>query len=323
MFTNGYGFVVDYLAEVLRTFRDQDYSQRYTQYFTLVSDISTRDRDGINKTFSGLYKILFKSRKPIAGKFTNWVCEVIKELRLNGRYQLEQQIKDVSEKQNSNLLTNYSKKPLVYIGYAEPNIIKFGYTDDLETRIKDHKREIRADFTFEYIYESMYNREIERQIKNHPSIKKLSKKYNNKNQTELIQLTKTFTIKELDKIIKEIKQQIESGDLIETLRLENAELKLQIEKLKQHDSEVHLKSIDLQTNSMYNLYDKISNIRKAMVYNFLVDFIAKAIINDGTHKDFEIKLEHNRILELYRIYIQKFRFTYDSTLKIWKKIHGL
>lgn len=55
----GYGFVVDYLAEILRSLRNHDYSDRYKEHFSLSSDISTRDRDGINKTFSGLMKILF------------------------------------------------------------------------------------------------------------------------------------------------------------------------------------------------------------------------------------------------------------------------
>ncbi|MCY4226675.1 MAG: BREX system Lon protease-like protein BrxL [Gammaproteobacteria bacterium] len=59
MFSGGYGFVVDYLAEILRSLRNHDYSDRYKNYFSLSPDISTRDRDGINKTFSGLMKILF------------------------------------------------------------------------------------------------------------------------------------------------------------------------------------------------------------------------------------------------------------------------
>lgn len=51
MFSDNYGFVVDYLAEILRAMRNHDYSDRYKQYFSLSSDISTRDRDGIHKTF--------------------------------------------------------------------------------------------------------------------------------------------------------------------------------------------------------------------------------------------------------------------------------
>lgn len=59
MFSDGYGFVVDYLAEVLRALRNHDHSDRYQDHFSLSSNISTRDRDGITKTFSGLMKVLF------------------------------------------------------------------------------------------------------------------------------------------------------------------------------------------------------------------------------------------------------------------------
>ena len=59
MFTSGYGFIVDYLAEILRHLRSDDFSDRYNHLFELSPDISTRDRDAINKTMSGLMKILF------------------------------------------------------------------------------------------------------------------------------------------------------------------------------------------------------------------------------------------------------------------------
>lgn len=59
MFSSGYGFVVDYLAEILKSLRSHDFSDRYKKYFSLSDKVSTRDRDGINKTFSGLMKILF------------------------------------------------------------------------------------------------------------------------------------------------------------------------------------------------------------------------------------------------------------------------
>jgi len=59
MFSDGYGFVVDYLAEILRYLRNLDFSQLYTEHFELLEDISTRDRTAIQKTFSGLMKVLF------------------------------------------------------------------------------------------------------------------------------------------------------------------------------------------------------------------------------------------------------------------------
>lgn len=59
LYSKGYGFVVDYLAEILRHLRTFDYSDRYTKFCELSSTLSTRDKNAVNKTFSGLMKILF------------------------------------------------------------------------------------------------------------------------------------------------------------------------------------------------------------------------------------------------------------------------
>ncbi|MEF2554522.1 BREX system Lon protease-like protein BrxL [Aurantimonas sp. A2-1-M11] len=59
MFTSGYGFIVDYLAEILRHLRSQDFALRVNQHFTVGKSISTRDRDAVYKTSSGLLKLLF------------------------------------------------------------------------------------------------------------------------------------------------------------------------------------------------------------------------------------------------------------------------
>lgn len=87
MFSDGYGFVVDYLAEVLRTFRNYDYSHRYEKYFELSSDISTRDRDGVHKTFSGLMKILFPE-----GEATKEDVEKILKFAIEGRKRVKDQL---------------------------------------------------------------------------------------------------------------------------------------------------------------------------------------------------------------------------------------
>jgi len=63
MFSSGYGFVVDYLAEVLRAKRSEDFSDKYQEYFTLDATMSTRDQDGIRKTFAGLMKLIHPSGK--------------------------------------------------------------------------------------------------------------------------------------------------------------------------------------------------------------------------------------------------------------------
>lgn len=87
MFSEGYGFVVDYIAEVLKSMRDADYSDRYQQHFTLGSDISTRDRDGIHKTVSGLMKILYPH-----GEATSEEIEEVLRFAVEGRKRVKDQI---------------------------------------------------------------------------------------------------------------------------------------------------------------------------------------------------------------------------------------
>ncbi|MCH1882874.1 BREX system Lon protease-like protein BrxL [Agrococcus sp. ARC_14] len=87
MFSSGYGFVVDYIAEVLRSMRNTDYSDRYQQHFTLGSDISTRDRDGIHKTFSGLMKLIYPN-----GQATPEEIEELLRFAIEGRKRVKDQI---------------------------------------------------------------------------------------------------------------------------------------------------------------------------------------------------------------------------------------
>ena len=105
MFSSGYGFVVDYLAEVLRHLRNQDHSDQYKGMFELDSSLSTRDKDGINKTFSGLMKILFPH-----GGATKEELEKILKLAMEGRKRVKDQLMRID--------TTYAA-------------VKFNYSDEL------------------------------------------------------------------------------------------------------------------------------------------------------------------------------------------------
>ncbi|MBI1293579.1 BREX system Lon protease-like protein BrxL [bacterium] len=87
MFSEGYGFVVDYLAEILRNLRNHDYSHLYTEHFKLLEEISTRDRTGIQKTFSGLMKILFPHQEA-----TQDETEEILRFAIEGRKRVKDQL---------------------------------------------------------------------------------------------------------------------------------------------------------------------------------------------------------------------------------------
>lgn len=59
MFTSDYGFIVDYLAGILKELRKEDRTNEYSTYFELSDTITTRDKTSIVKTFAGLAKIIY------------------------------------------------------------------------------------------------------------------------------------------------------------------------------------------------------------------------------------------------------------------------
>ena len=87
MFTSGYGFIVDFLAEMLKQLRKDDYSPKMKDLVKLDSSLTTRDRDGITKTFSGLMKIIYPH-----GKYTHDEAIEIVNYSLEGRKRVKDQL---------------------------------------------------------------------------------------------------------------------------------------------------------------------------------------------------------------------------------------
>lgn len=63
VFSREYGFIVDYLAEILRELRKADYSGILDKYVDLHGSLSTRDKTAIRKSFSGMAKLLYPHRE--------------------------------------------------------------------------------------------------------------------------------------------------------------------------------------------------------------------------------------------------------------------
>lgn len=87
MFTKGYGFIVDYLAEILRHLRSEDFSNRPDRFFKVSEKISTRDRDAIYKTMSGLLKVLHPN-----GGETEAEVEELLRLAMESRKRVKDQL---------------------------------------------------------------------------------------------------------------------------------------------------------------------------------------------------------------------------------------
>lgn len=87
LFTNGYGFIVDYYSEALKSLRNFDYSNEYKQYFDVSKEVSKRDLDGIMKTFSGLMKIIFPDKNATPDEI-----EELLKFAMEGRKRVKDQI---------------------------------------------------------------------------------------------------------------------------------------------------------------------------------------------------------------------------------------
>jgi ATP-dependent Lon protease len=129
VFTTDYGFIVDYLAEVLKELRKSDFSLLYKDYFTLDDSVTTRDREGIAKTFSGLIKIIYPD-----GKCTKKEIEELLQFSLEGRKRVKDQILKIdssfqvtnfsyTDKENGNVKTVETLENLNFNQVVEPGVI--------------------------------------------------------------------------------------------------------------------------------------------------------------------------------------------------------
>ena len=161
----------------------------------ITNDATGRQQNITFLTEKGLYKVLFKSRKPIAEKFQNWVCEVIKEIRLSGKYELEKQleqkdniimeIQETAEQEKEKhkkvvehaIVSQFPKNTeCVYFGTIDnvgqgEKLIKFGQTNDLRSRVYNHHGNFK-NFRLVNAFKVQNKVEIENLVKQHPKIKK-------------------------------------------------------------------------------------------------------------------------------------------------------
>jgi ATP-dependent Lon protease len=88
MFTDGYGFVVDYLAEALREMRRKNQTEILDHEFSLGSQLKSRDVKAVRKTVAGLVKLVHPH-----GEFGKDELRELLELAMEGRRRVKEQLK--------------------------------------------------------------------------------------------------------------------------------------------------------------------------------------------------------------------------------------
>jgi ATP-dependent Lon protease len=92
MFTSNFGFIVDYLAEILKVLRKEDHTKAYQQHFDLSTTITTRDKTSIEKTFSGLVKIIYPH-----GEYTREEAKELLDFAIECRKRVKDQLRKMDE----------------------------------------------------------------------------------------------------------------------------------------------------------------------------------------------------------------------------------
>ena len=222
------------IGEILEIYNIRSSIQLFneTERHVHTVDTSTGPKQVTFLTEKGLYKLLFKSRKPIAEKFQNWVCDVIKELRLKGIYELKQQVeqsklelsqleeiknKEIEEKlsfqqvvdNETFLLKEYAYSgPLVYIVKVKsfPNgefAVKIGHsTKGIHDRYVEHHGKYEECLLLN-CFSVHKSHEFEFFLHNHEEIRqnKLFDLPSHENEKELFLIGRNLTYQKLLKII--------------------------------------------------------------------------------------------------------------------------
>ena len=146
------------IKDIKSTIRDFDKDEVHSMHLT---DSLGREQETNMLKEQGLYKILMISRKPIAKQFQKWVFDVIKQIRLKGKYDLEKKLEERNKQieETTRELHLYKQKTYeeiektghVYIIRTDGGY-KVGKTKDINNRVKGlqtgNNREIEVVFDF-------------------------------------------------------------------------------------------------------------------------------------------------------------------------------
>ena len=266
--------------------------------------IETYSNGGNQKTMFltelGLYRLLGRSNKPIANTFQKWMVSTIKEIRINGMYQLNE--KNIIDKQlieyNCNLknhkifLQSYESKNVVYVckikDFEDKIIIKIGSSQSLKERISH----ISASFNFQQILlleviQSDNHTKFERFLHKNDFIKKYfyTLEMKDGSMSKETYLVNQEQFDEIIKIMHKFKYNFENKDnkVLEELRLKKEIMKENNEKiiLQQKELDLEQKKLEYEIKKMEYEMNK-----------------ANIILEENNDNDTESSDESNDELEL-------------------------
>ena len=294
---NKYYFRGSDVAKALEITNIRSSIQNFTSKEKGVRKVDTLGgpQDIIFLSSHGVYRLLYSSKKKIAENFREWVGDILDDIIFNESAELKRQLenqklllenKDLEKKREveMTLKNSFNKRCLVYLIKIILNdeiIYKFGYTDDIVTRLRTHKNQISEDIELVYCIESKDNKMLERLLIDYLEQYKfrIKRTINDKQQTELLKVNDIQMIK--NKLI-ELNKDLENEKLL-IIKLKNKIIDLENEnvQLKQQLLEDESQKINELKNKIENLEKTIFDYKLGNGDNKIKPFIE----NEDTVED--------------------------------------
>ena len=130
MFTSDYGFIVDYLAEILKELRKEDRTHEYAQYFELSDSITTRDKTGIVKTFAGLAKVIYP-----AGGMSQEECQELLDFAIECRKRVKLQLQKMDDTFEVVDFSYQNKQTKQKVNVETLEVTEYGLSKEVTTQV--------------------------------------------------------------------------------------------------------------------------------------------------------------------------------------------
>jgi len=212
-----------------------------------LSDSSGGLQKTIFLTEIGLYKLLGRSRKPIAHKFQKWMINTIRDIRINGMYKLKEE-NEVDKKLiinnyeliiHKNLIKAFEQRNIIYFCrlkyFNDKKIVKIGSTQNIKERISSMNNQFNnIQIVLLDIIEINNYRKFEKYLHNNNFIKSCSYPLLKKDGSESKEtyLVSDDELKEFLKIINEDKKKYQDIDSKEIEELKLKQIEKELEKIK-------------------------------------------------------------------------------------------
>ena len=209
-------------------------------------------------TEKGLFKVLFRSRKPIAQRFQDWACDVIKQIRLHGIYDLKkeiekknnemQQLEDnhkqdieqqkIAEREKVLLKEYASIGSIVYVIRVKTlddgkYIVKIGESrKGITGRYTEHKKNYEECVLLD-CFAVARSKDFEHFIHHHELVRlnKVTDLQNHENENELFLIGQNLTYDRLNHVMTSNAKHFNNDDIAK-MELENEKLKILLEMNK-------------------------------------------------------------------------------------------